>query len=205
MFQKKERRKNSINRNFVGDYIGLDGRPALQTLIGRREKVVFAEVVKKYDRRFKVARRDLILTSRAVLLVGRDTVKKGQEKGKSVEVIKRKLDFEVISGISLSTLQDDFIILHIKDDYDSLLEMKFKTEFLLVLQKKFRAHLKRDVNVRFSNACEFKVKKEGWGGGGSRQVKFAVGPVGDFAILKPSGKALSVTIAQGLPNDSSMK
>ena len=54
MFGKKERRKYSINRNFAGDYIGLDSRPTLQSLVGRREKVEFAEVVKKYDRRFKV-------------------------------------------------------------------------------------------------------------------------------------------------------
>ena len=32
-------------------------------------------------------------------------VKKGPEKGKPIEVIKRKLDFENISHVSLSTLQ----------------------------------------------------------------------------------------------------
>jgi hypothetical protein len=54
LFGKKERRRYSINRNFAGDYIGLDSRLLLQSLVGRREKVAFAEVVKKYDRRFKV-------------------------------------------------------------------------------------------------------------------------------------------------------
>ena len=32
-------------------------------------------------------------------------VKKGREKGKHFEVIKRKLDFENINDVSLSTLQ----------------------------------------------------------------------------------------------------
>jgi len=54
LFSHKERRRASINRNFVGDYIGLEGKPQMMNLIGRREKVLFAEVVKKYDRRFKV-------------------------------------------------------------------------------------------------------------------------------------------------------
>lgn len=54
LFGRKERRRASINRNFVGDYIGLEGRPQTMNLIGRREKVYFAETVKKYDRRFKV-------------------------------------------------------------------------------------------------------------------------------------------------------
>lgn len=54
VYGKKQRRKHSINRHFASDYIGLDSRPSLQNLIGRREKIIFAEVVKKYDRRFKV-------------------------------------------------------------------------------------------------------------------------------------------------------
>lgn len=51
---KKERRRFSINRNFVGDYIGLEYHPALQALAGKKERIVFAATVNKYDRRFKV-------------------------------------------------------------------------------------------------------------------------------------------------------
>jgi myosin-1 len=50
---------------------------------------------------------------------------------------------------------------------------------------------------------DFKVKKEGWGGGGTRQVKFMSAGVSDMALLKPSGKVLTVTIGPGLPNNSS--
>ncbi|XP_068083790.1 unconventional myosin-Ie [Anabrus simplex] len=204
-FGKKERRKFSINRNFACDYIGLDARPVLQNLVGRREKVFFAEVVKKYDRRFKATRRDLILTSHAVFLIGREQVKKGPEKGKYVEVPKRKIEFENISNVSVSLLQDDFVIIHTRDDYDSFLEIVFKTEFLLSLSKKYKAHLNRDLNITFSNSCEFRVKKEGWGGGGTRQVKFMAAPSGDLALLKSTGKTLTVTIGHGLPSNSKPK
>ena len=54
VFGKKERRRYSLNRSFAGDYVGLDQHPALRALIGKREKVEFAETVTKYDRRFKV-------------------------------------------------------------------------------------------------------------------------------------------------------
>lgn len=37
---QKERRRFSINRNFHGDYIGIDCRPMLQALVGRKEKVI---------------------------------------------------------------------------------------------------------------------------------------------------------------------
>ena len=54
VFGKKERRRFSLNRGFVGDYIGLDNQPALRALVGKREKIEFAETVLKYDRRFQV-------------------------------------------------------------------------------------------------------------------------------------------------------
>ena len=45
-------------RHFVGDYIGLDEQPGLRALVGKRERVEFAETVLKYDRRFKVSGRE---------------------------------------------------------------------------------------------------------------------------------------------------
>ncbi|XP_046402866.1 unconventional myosin-Ie-like [Ischnura elegans] len=200
-YGKKERRKFSLNRNFVGDYIGVEYKPTLQSIVGRREKVMFAEVVSKYDRRFKVARRDLILTANALFLVGRELIKKGLDKGKYVEVLKRKLEFSQISLISVSPMKDDFVVIHTKQDYDSVLEIVYKTEFLSTLSKMYKAKLGRELIIKFSEHLEFKVKKEGWGGGGIRIIKFVNG-IGDKATLKASGKVLTVSIGSGLPNTS---
>ena len=46
------------------------------------------------------------------------------------------------------------------------------------------------------------MKKEGWGGGGSRTVKFTHGQ-GEIRQLKVSGKQMVVSIGQGLPVNSS--
>ena len=54
LFNKKERRRHSLNRNFVGDYLGLDDNPELRALAGKRERIEFAAQVTKFDRRFKV-------------------------------------------------------------------------------------------------------------------------------------------------------
>ena len=51
---KKERKRNSLNRNFIGDYIGLESHPELRQFAGKRERIEFADTVVKYDRRFKV-------------------------------------------------------------------------------------------------------------------------------------------------------
>lgn len=54
VLNRKERKRNSLNRNFVGDYIGLEGRPELRQFTAKRERIEFADTVVKYDRRFKV-------------------------------------------------------------------------------------------------------------------------------------------------------
>ncbi|XP_076007422.1 unconventional myosin-If [Genypterus blacodes] len=197
LHNSKERRRNSINRNFVGDYLGLEQRPELRQFLARRERVDFADSVTKFDRRFKSIKRDLILTPKCIYLIGREKVKKGPEKGQIKEVLKRKLEFGNIGGVSLSTRQDDFFILH-EAQYDSLLESNFKTEFLSLLCKRYEEVNRRKLTLSFTDRLEFRVKKEGWGGGGSRMVVFQRGQ-GDQAQLKPGGKTLTITVGDGLP------
>lgn len=203
VLNKKERRRNSINRNFVGDYIGMDSRPELRQFVGRRERIDFAETVVKYDRRFKTLKRDLVLTPKFLYLIGREKVKQGPEKGQIKEVLKRKIELKDIQSVSLSPLQDDFLILH-EAQYDSVLEGVFKTEFLSLLYKRYEERTQKKLPLRFSNQLEFKVKKEGWtpwGAAGSRQIQFQAGS-GDVAVPKVAGKALVVSIGPGLPSNS---
>jgi len=47
--------------------------------------------------------------------------------------------------------QDDFIIIYVKDDFASLLEITFKTEFLNVLAKKYKAQTAQPLTIIFSN------------------------------------------------------
>lgn len=102
----------------------MDDRPELRQFLGKREKIDFADKVTKYDRRFKVSasaatcqrlptnvvcssahlqgiKRDLILTPKAVYLIGREKVKQGPEKGQVTEVLKRRIDVEKILTVSL--------------------------------------------------------------------------------------------------------
>ncbi|KAM4014231.1 unconventional myosin-Ie-like isoform 1-T1 [Anomaloglossus baeobatrachus] len=203
VLNKKQRRRNSINRNFVGDYIGMDGRPELRQFVGRRERIDFADTVVKFDRRFKILKRDLVLTPKYLYLIGREKVKQGPEKGQIKEVLKRKMELKDIQSVSLSQLQDDFLVIH-EAQYDSVLESVFKTEFLSLLYKRYEERTQKKLPLHFSNQLEFKVKKEGWtpwGAAGSRQLQFQPG-MGDMAVLKVSGKAMVVSIGPGLPANS---
>ncbi|XP_039623099.1 unconventional myosin-If [Polypterus senegalus] len=200
LYNWKERRRNSINRNFVGDYLGMEDKPELRQFLTKRERIEFADSVNKFDRRFKSIKRDLILTPKGIYLIGREKVKKGPEKGQIKEVLKRKLEISAIQSVSLSTRQDDFFVIH-EAQYDSLLESTFKTEFLSLLCKRFEEQTRSKLHLSFSDRIEFKVKKEGWGGGGSRVVVFGRGQ-GEAAQLKIGGKTLTVTIGDGLPKTS---
>uniref|UniRef100_A0A8B9JHD7 Osteoclast-stimulating factor 1 n=1 Tax=Astyanax mexicanus TaxID=7994 RepID=A0A8B9JHD7_ASTMX len=150
LLNKKERRRHSLNRNFIGDYLGMDDRPELRQFLGKREKIDFADKVTKYDRRFKGIKRDLILSPKCVYLIGREKVKQGPEKGQIKEVLKRRVDVEKIMAVSLSTLQDDFMILH-EQEYDSLLECVFKTEFISLLSRRFEEKTQRKLPLKFGN------------------------------------------------------
>ncbi|XP_053449985.1 unconventional myosin-Ie isoform X4 [Nycticebus coucang] len=148
-------------------------------------------------------KRDLLLTPRCLYLIGREKVKQGPDKGLVKEVLKRRIELERLSSVSLSTMQDDIFILH-EQEYDSLLESVFKTEFLSLLAKRYEEKTQKQLPLKFSNTLELKLKKENWGpwsAGGSRQVQFHQG-FGDLAVLKPSNKVLQVSIGPGLPKNS---
>ncbi|MEQ2303466.1 Unconventional myosin-Ie [Ameca splendens] len=202
LLNKKERRRNSINRNFVGDYIGTDNHPEIRQFVGRRERIDFADVVVKFDRRFKTVKRDFILTPKFLYLIGREKVKQGPDKGQIQEVLKRKIELNRIQSVSLSTLQDDFFIIH-EEEYDSVLQSIFKTEFLSLLVKRYQEKTDKKLSLKFNNLLEFKVKKGRhlFSSSGSRQIQFQVGQ-GDEVVLKPSGKILQVSIGPGLPKNS---
>uniref|UniRef100_A0A8C6X0U4 Myosin IF n=1 Tax=Naja naja TaxID=35670 RepID=A0A8C6X0U4_NAJNA len=200
LYNFKERRRNSINRNFVGDYLGMEDKPELRQFLGRRERIDFADSVTKYDRRFKSIKRDLILTPKHLYLIGREKVKKGPEKGLIREVLKKKLEVQRLNRVSLSTKQDDFFILH-EAEADTLLESIFKTEVISLLCKRYEEATRGKLQLHFSDTLQFRVKKEGWGGGGTRTVTFMNGPH-NVAYLKSSGKNLCVCIGSGLPKNS---
>uniref|UniRef100_A0A8D3BYS6 Osteoclast-stimulating factor 1 n=1 Tax=Scophthalmus maximus TaxID=52904 RepID=A0A8D3BYS6_SCOMX len=163
LYNSKERRRNSINRNFVGDYLGLEQRPELRQFL--------------FDRRFKSIKRDLILTPKGIYLIGREKVKKGPEKGQIKEVLKRKLEIGSINAA------------HYPKTW-------------MISSSCTRPSTTACWSPTLRPSSSFRVKKEGWGGGGSRMVIFQRGQ-GELSQLKPGGKTLTITIGDGLPKSSS--
>ena len=70
-------------------------------LVGKREKIEFAETVDEYSRRFKPEKRDLILTGKAVWMIGREKSKDGASKGQMIPVPVRKIDLDKIAKVKI--------------------------------------------------------------------------------------------------------
>lgn len=172
MLDRKERRSNSLNRKFYGDYIGLD-KPsflAVRALLPKKETIEFAQTCSKFDRQFNRQKRDFVLTNKAMYIIGREELnkkdkliskltssssssKKTSNERKIVEVIKRKIEYGQVDRIALSRLADNFLVLFpSNNEFGTLLEIEFKTEFLTTFSKKFKEATGRTLNIAFTDS-----------------------------------------------------
>ncbi|CAF0864311.1 unnamed protein product [Brachionus calyciflorus] len=200
LYQKKERRENSVNRKFYADYIGLDRYPGIQALIPKRENIEFAQTCYKYERKFKPQKRDLILTNKAIYIIGRERVKDKNKKKSIVEVIKRRIEYMQLNKIILSHYCDNFMMLVPYNQYGTLLNIEFKTEFLTTFTKRYKESHNKDFQIDFCDSIEYEIKKDGFFGGGSRILKFVRDPAIKDVSMNPNGKTCTIRVPSGLPN-----
>lgn len=190
----KERRRESIERPFKGDYIGYRENFPLKAIVERngKEKVSFADRVNKYDRRMKAQRRVLLLSDQALYIIAieknPDKDKVAKAKKPWIYVEKRRVEHNRVKGITMSSLSDNFFVIHVPGDYDSLCENRRKTEFMATFLKYVPS-----LSVSFSDNISLVIK-----GGKSQSVQFAHDP--SAGIGKAKGK--KVVVAPGLPKST---
>ncbi|KAJ3371197.1 Unconventional myosin-Ie [Kappamyces sp. JEL0680] len=213
MYNNKERKRFSLNREFLGDYLNVLDNPVLKNLIGseprlrlttgnKNEKTLFSDTIVKYDRSFKSVTRELLITERHLLIIGAEKEKDGPNKGKLVKVVKRKIQFSELTGLSLSTKQDDFIVIHVHNDFDNVFENILKTELVTVLSENVQKVTGHPLQITFSDRISYSVKKTRWQSGGQCELHFTSDPSIKTTAFKNSGKTTEIRVANGLPKDS---
>ena len=55
------------------------------------------------------------------------------------------------SQMFCSTRQDDLVVIHVQNEFGSLIETKFKTEFLTTLSKRYKEKIGRDLRIDFND------------------------------------------------------
>lgn len=188
---KKERQRDSVKRSFNADYIRFEDNFKLQEAIPQGESMLFADQILKLNRRGKPERRDFVLTTNAMYFAMRK--KRG---GDTYYNVTRRSDLSSITSVSMSTLQDNYVVVHC-NDYDNMFELERKTEFVAVLNEQMQASTGREISLNFTDSITYKIKT-----GDTRIVSAQKNESASKAQLKKDGKNMTVLIASGLPKDT---
>ncbi|RKO97884.1 hypothetical protein CXG81DRAFT_26193 [Caulochytrium protostelioides] len=209
VLNKKERKRFSINRDFVGDYLNFLDNPVLKAMVPKGEKVFFADMMTKYDRKMKSTRREILVTQSHVYMVGQEKMKDGPNKGQWIKIVKRRIPMHAIQKISLSTRADDFLVLNVANDYDTVFENLFKTELLTVLSEQFQATVGRPLALEFTDTIVYSVKKTTFQRASTATLTFALSNaaevqpgVRNLPIIQPHNHGATILVAPGLPSST---
>jgi len=193
---RKERQRDSVNRKYEFDYINYDANYPLQDCVrssGRdKEATAFTDQVLVLNRRGKPERRDLVVTDQAVYFAMRR-----KKSNQVVYQLQRRIPLGEISSLSLSTLQDNFVVLH-HQQYDMVFENNRKTEIVALIMENYKLTNGRDLPVNFNDNISYKASN-----GAQRRLTFTKN---ESASAQPSIKKsranIQIGIATGLPKET---
>lgn len=182
---KKERRAESVFRPFMGDYIQYKVKPQAQEIVKKygEKKFLFADKVQKISPKLATQNRKLVVTEQAIYNIG----------GLRSKITRRVL-IRSLTGISLSSLQDDFIIIHIATEYDMAYVTPKKTEIVSILFELYKElNDGKVLPIHITDQVQFALKA-----GKNRLIQFQKDESANPPKWKKNGENLSVFVATGL-------
>lgn len=150
---KKKRRRNTLDRAYKGDYIGVNTYPAYAQLLqtkgggGRHSKLLFLGHVQKVNERFVHQPRVLMISSHAILNLKADKVHQPKER--------RVIELTKLTGVAMSLQPDNYLLLQVQNDADLLVVAEQKTEIVNALRKRILAASGRELRVTLADSLEF--------------------------------------------------
>ncbi|EFA77925.1 hypothetical protein PPL_08569 [Heterostelium album PN500] len=121
---KKKRRCSSVSKVFLGDFLQLSSNITILKMISKfgDNHILFSDVLIKVNKRNKMQERIIIITDRALYNVQPVDYK-----------LKRRISMISLTSLSMSTLEDNFIVIHVNSEYDYVLISGRKIEIATVL------------------------------------------------------------------------
>lgn len=151
---KKKRRRNTLDRVYKGDYIGVNTYPAYANLLqakGAHQKLLFLGHVQKVNERFVHQARVLMISSHAIFNLKADKIHQPKER--------RVIELTKLSGVAMSAQPDNYLLLQVKGDADLLVVVEQKTEIVNALRKRILAASGRELPVTIADTLEFMAIK----------------------------------------------
>jgi hypothetical protein len=145
----KRRRKASFDREEKGVYIPNIGQlKGVTKLIVKhhQERVYFAAEVKKINKRWKEQARTVMITNELFFNLDPKSAKE-----------KRRIAITELTSVSVSTMPDNFFIIHCKD-YDYIMVCEQKIELVKVLRDRYWYLKHEELKVNFADKLEAKNK-----------------------------------------------
>ena len=160
--RNKLRRRASVRRFYVGDYLNLAGNPIIAKMLAKYKdasasgasstggsNILFADYCDKINRKSKTQRRILLLTTNAVYNLG---------EGKYKE--NRRIAIRDISKVSVSPYADNYTVLHVAKEYDYLVVLERKTEFLTALSDAYQRVTGSTLPLNFATEVSVATKEK---------------------------------------------
>jgi myosin-1 len=196
---QKERTRQSIQRgviSFFGDFLGLQDNNEIKLLISKYgdTKIVFSDLVKKVNKRYKFQDRILLLTDKSIY----NLKKFNKPKKNCFFECKRQISLKSIESISVSKLSDNFFVIHVPSEYDYVYENAKKTIFITLLNNEFKKSFGKPLPLHIVQSIQFKIKK-----GQAKYIQFSKDEMSAQAKIKKEKGKLQIQIASGVnPNFS---
>ena len=205
---RKQRRRLSLNRTFIGDHVNYLDNAQLQEVMkkqGRKDDggVVFGDVFMRPKKKLlKGVVFDKVwglVTNEALYFIHREKVKK-----QFIMEMLCRLPMNNIQCISMSQLSDNWVVITNTDPNidDLFLECENKTEFLAIINDQYKSKMNRDIPRSFENVLQFtenKKKKK------LKKIEFVMDGKHKLADVGGSGSGYKIAICDGLPAGSQPK
>lgn len=150
---QKKRRRNTLDRQYQADYIGVNRYKEYAKILhsNKEQRLLFCGHVLKVNERFVHQDRVLMIGEDRLFNLKADKVDKPKER--------RVIELSKISGITMSTQPDNYVLIQIKGDADLFLQAEQKTEIVQALRNRFKRGYNRELRVTFADSFEFHAVK----------------------------------------------
>jgi hypothetical protein len=121
---KKLRRRVSIDRQYCGDYMSHFYQKKLRVLPIDSDKIKFCDQVMRMNYKLKSRSRPIIITDSELIIAD-----------PGFKAIKRSIQISEVEFVSVSSLSDNYLVLHMESGDDEVMYSERKSEIVQILQQ----------------------------------------------------------------------